>query len=376
MLVEIHMLKNYPITNLNRDESGSPKSCVFGGVQRGRISSQCLKRSWRKSSVFEAELGSYDLGIRTRKMPELVSDILRENGIEEEYVALACRKLTGVGNGKGTENKKGDTTAQIILYSKEDLNAIAFAVMELIKGCKSAKEFDKIKATEIEKQIKGAKTRPITLDIALFGRMVTSDAFANVEAAMQVAHAFSTNRIEMESDFFTAMDDLIDGNEETGSGMMGDIDCNSACYYMYASLDVEKLRENLKNTEHADEITAAAIPALLKAMAFSNPSGKQNSFAGHSLPSAVLVECKEYPVPVSYANAFVKPVYAAGNLSLIEASIAKFTQFAQQTIQRYGIPVKERFWFCLENGFSMENAVNCGNYNELIQGVCDTVGMK
>lgn len=369
MLIEIHMLKNYGPSNLNRDDTGSPKSCIFGSVQRGRISSQCLKRSWRKSEVLMKEIGKENIGIRTRKLPELVADELKEMNIGEDYIAAAKKKLTGIANKEGKLNKDGDFTSQVIIYSPEDIAAVSEIVAEKIKGCASVAEFDKITAKDLEKAIAAVKIRPVSLDIALFGRMVTSDAFSNVEAAMQVAHAVSTNKVMMETDFFTAVDDLIDGTDENGSGMMGDIDYNSSCYYIYASIDTDKLLENLKNSENADILVKQAIPALVKTMAFSNPSGKQNSFAGHSLPSAVMVECREYPVPISYVNAFVKPACASRDVDLITNSIDKLVKYVEKTDAEFGIPLKKRLWFCSENTVKIkaeENKENCNSFPKLI----------
>ena len=147
----------------------------------------------------------------------------------------------------------------------------------------------------------------------------------DVEASMQVAHAISTNKLNMESDYFTAMDDLLSGAtlEEAGSAMIGDTDYNSACYYSYASLDTDILMENLKDTPDAAQIVKAAVPALVRTMALTNPSGKQNSFAGNVLPSAILIECKEEKVPVSMVNAFVRPIKpeAANDYDLVKGSI-------------------------------------------------------
>ena len=128
MLIEIHMLKNYPPVNLNRDDSGAPKSCFFGGVQRGRISSQCLKRSWRTSDIFK-NIGS--CGIRTRKMPELVAERLLEMGVDPEIANVAKEKMTGIANKEGTTSKDG-LTAQIVFYSTEEINRIAKRVKEAI----------------------------------------------------------------------------------------------------------------------------------------------------------------------------------------------------------------------------------------------------
>lgn len=346
MLYEIHMLKNYPPTNLNRDETGAPKTCLFGGVTRGRISSQCLKRSWRTSELFKAEIGEENLGVRTRKLPVLVADKLLEMGVSQDYVTAVTPKLTGFGNKDGKETKDGKT-AQIMFFAPQDIEAAALAVKEKLDACKSVKDVEKMKAKDLEGALSGASIRPITLDIALFGRMVTSDAFRDVEASMQVAHAISTNKVTVESDYFTAMDDLLSGAtiEEKGAAMIEDTDYNASCYYLYASLDTDALRENLKYSEDAEQIVKKALPALLRAMAFTDPSGKQNSFAGHVLPSAMMIECKTQKVPTSMVNAFVKPVSTADP---VEESIRRLAAEADMMARDFALPVEEHLWFCVD----------------------------
>ena len=347
MLYEIHMLKNYPPTNLNRDDTGAPKTCLFGGVTRGRISSQCLKRAWRTSDFFREELGDIRLGVRTRKLPELVAEKLLEKGVSQEYVEAVKPRISGFGNKDGKETKDGSYTKQVIFFAPEDIEAVAEAVKEKLDECKAVKDVEKISAKDLQNAVKGAKDRAITLDIALFGRMVTSDAFRDVEASMQVAHAISTNKVSVESDYFTAMDDLLGGEnlDEKGAGMIDDVDYNSSCYYLYASLDTDSLREALKDSEEADKIVRIALPALFRTMAFTNPSGKQNSFAGHVLPSAVLIECKEKKIPTSMVNAFVEPVWGR---DYVRESIQKLADEVDLTERCFGLPVNERLWFCVD----------------------------
>lgn len=346
MLYEIHMLKNYPPTNLNRDESGAPKTCVFGGVTRGRISSQCLKRSWRTSPLFRAEIGEDRLGVRTRKLPELIAEQLLASGVAPELVEAVKPRISGIATKEGKETKDGKT-AQIIFFAPEDVKAAADAIQEKLKACKKKEDAEKLKAKDLQSAISGADVRPITLDIALFGRMVTCDAFRDVEASMQVAHAISTNRVCLESDYFTAMDDLLNGADldEKGAGMIGDVDFNASCYYLYAALDTDALRENLRFSEDPDAVVKKALPALLRAMAFTDPGGKQNTFAGHVLPSAVMIECKEQKVPTSMVNAFVKPVSGADP---VEESIRKLAAEADMTARNFALPVSARLWFCVD----------------------------
>lgn len=375
MLYEIHMLKNYPPTNLNRDDTGAPKTCLFGGVMRGRVSSQCLKRSWRTAPSFRAEIGDENLGIRTRKLQVLVAEKLVEMGVNPEFAEAIQPRLTGIGNKEGKETKDGNATAQVIFYAQEDIAAVAETVKELLDGCKTVKDVQKLKGKDIQAAVTGAAVRPVTLDIALFGRMVTSDAFRDVEASMQVAHAISTNKVAVESDYFTAMDDMLSGDsmDELGAAMIGDVDFNSSCYYVYASIDTDALAENLKFADDAAEIVRKAIPALLRAMAFTDPSGKQNSFAGHVLPSVVMVECKEQKIPTSMVNAFVEPVSKCADL--VYRSAEKLAAEVDMTARNFGLAVTERLWFCVDKyDVKPETATKvCASFPELVEAVSATL---
>lgn len=372
MLIEIHMLKNYPPTNLNRDDTGAPKTCVFGGVSRGRISSQCLKRSWRTAPLFQEAVGTENLGVRTRKLPDLVTKKLLAMDVDPDCVAVIAPKITGFGNKDGKETKDGKT-AQVVFYADADVDAIAQIVKEKMDACSSIKEIKALKAKDLQAAVKSAEVRPITLDIALFGRMVTSNAFRDVEASMQVAHAITTNKMAMESDYFTAMDDLLSSEnlDELGAAMIGDTDFNSACYYVYASLDTDALLENLKFTDHAEKLVQKAVPALIRTMALTNPSGKQNSFAGNVLPSAMLVECKEQKIPTSMVNAFVEPVRPNQDGDLVYNSIVRLAEEADSLARNYGLEVSRRFWFCVDK-YQVElecQAEKCESLPSLIQAV-------
>ena len=385
MLYEIHMLKNYPSTNLNRDDTGAPKTCVFGGVTRGRISSQCLKRSWRKYNCFQEEIGASNLGIRTRYLPDLVGEELLKRGIDEAQYSSYRKAVSEIA--KNTSQAKDDDAAvssevdqnaknalihqtkQIIFYAPEDIQRVANAVEDMVRaGIKKPSKSDFLE------KMKDASICPITLDIALFGRMVTSDAFRNVEAAMQVAHAVSTHRIVLESDYFTAMDDML--IDRTGSALIDATDYNSACYYIYASIDSDTLKDNLRFGEKPELLVQKAIPALLQTMAWSNPTGKQNSFAGHVLPSAVLVECKEKKVPVSYVNAFVEPAYATQKRDLVAASAEKLVQECDMIARNFGVPVSKRLWFCVDKYAITppQQAISCDTFGALVEEVANTLG--
>ncbi len=364
MLIEIHMLQNHAPSNLNRDDSGSPKDCIFGGIRRARISSQCLKRSIRRSPIFIDELGEDLLGIRTRRLPQEIKAMLLAKGVSEELAEIAAEKVTGFGNKEGKEQKDGKT-AQVIFLSPQDIQKVAEVMYEVVQNTASAEELKNLKAKELQSKATLKGWRPITLDIALFGRMTTSDAFRDVEAAMQVAHAISTNKMDHEFDYFTAVDDLQEseaGGEDTGAGMIGDVEFNSACFYKYISLDFDGLVANMagpkpkqmtnqEKKEYEDAYSEArliaikAVKAFLKAAIFTNPSGKQNSFAAHQLPESILVEVRSVKAPVSYANAFIKPAKAYRDKDLLEDSMDKFIQYAEKLNKKYNLESIERLWF-------------------------------
>lgn len=373
MMIEIHMLKSFPPTNLNRDDTGSPKNCMFGGVQRGRISSQCLKRAWRTSEIFESgALG--ELGIRTRKMPELVGKALQERGADGAFAEAVVTLLSGFGNKEGKVKEVG-ITQQIVFYAKQEIENLTDRFVQMHREGKTAADISRIKAKDLQSEIGKAGVKPITLDIALFGRMVTSDAFADVDAAMQVAHAISTHRVSPESDYFTAVDDLVKGgeSEDAGAGMIGDVEYNACCYYIYACIDIDQLRENLRFTQDDERIIQAAVPSIIETMAHVNPSGKQNTFAGHPLPSAILIERKQRKIPVNYANAFVKPAYATQKESLVEVSVRLLAQEVDNMDKKFALEVTDRLWMDANDHCAPQKADICASMPALLERAAELV---
>lgn len=360
MLIEIHMLQNHAPSNLNRDDTGSPKSAIFGGVPRGRISSQALKRSIRCSEIFRSALDGR-LAIRTRQLPELVRAEFVKRGYPQELADMGAEKASGFGNKEGKEAKaKADGelgTAQAMFITAADVEAIVTVLANAFDGAKrDPKKCKTIKAKDLQKDPALGAYRPLTVDVSLFGRMITSDAFRDADASMQVAHALSTHRIEQEYDYFTAVDDLARPSEgdDAGADMIGDVEFNSACYYKYFSLDVGELVGNLtgerpygKVATDDERATAASIAAVtvesfLRAAALVSPSGKQNTFAAHQPPSLVFVEIRKERTPISYANAFVKPVSATREVSLVEASISRLAEHADKLRKAFDLETLAR----------------------------------
>ena len=285
-------------------------------------------------------------------------------GVAQEFVDEAVKMLTGIANKKGEANKKGNITPQVIIYSKKEIERIAQAVKATIDEDGDIKKFKKRTAKEFDKLRSCAEEKPISADIALFGRMVTSPYLADVDAAMQVAHAISTHAVNRESDYFTAVDDLIKQNDDDDSGaaMIGDVDYNSCCYYEYVSVDTDILRENLKNSDDCEQLIRKLIPVLIKAIAFTNPSGKQNTFAGQVLPDMVMIECKKDKIPLSYVNAFETPVKAWGNQpNLVKNSVEQFVSHVDCMDCAYELPVMHRAYFAPR--FSDVKPASCDSYD-------------
>lgn len=340
MLIQIHILQNYAPSNLNRDDTGAPKDAIFGGKRRGRISSQCLKRSIRRSEAFQkAFADSGLLGIRTKSLPSLIEEELRKLGASDVSVQDIVARLAEIGreSKKGKEEEveeeasNNETPAskeskQLIFIGRDELKPMASTLYKLYQNLGSTK-WKKTKIDEITREL--GSSLPRSVDIAMFGRMTTSGAFEDVEAAVQVAHAISTNALSEEFDYYTAIDDL---PTQAGAGMIGDVEYNSSTYYKYLNIHWEGLVSNLGGDW---QIARQAVLALLEAAMTAQPSGKQNSFAAFNLPDLVLVEVSERNLPVNYANAFLKPTSPAGNLSLMEASIHQLSEYIEKISTAY-----------------------------------------
>jgi len=328
MLIEIHMIQNHSPANLNRDDLGAPKTCIFGGVTRARISSQCLKRSIRRSEEFAVALEGGG-GVRTRRLIELIAEAA---GDEKKRKAIR-----NVFENGGVPLKKDEDIFEILFFlPQSDINEMGEAVRA------GSEDLGKKFAEILGKFIK-------TPDIALFGRMTEFDAkgpfqdlkgkFA-VEAALSAAHAISTHAVVNEVDYFTTADDV--PGQDAGAAHINEAMFNSACFYKYFVIDFEQLKKNLANDA---ELACKTVRFFLEAAAKANPSGKQHACAAFNRPDGVLVEVKTKSAsPVSYTNAFADPVPEKSERGLIGESIARLGQYAHDLIAGYKIEA-ERFWF-------------------------------
>jgi len=369
MLVEIHMIQNHSPSNLNRDDLGAPKSCTFGGVTRARISSQCLKRSIRnpgnsndvhnKGASLFVEAMREHTGIRTKYFPEMVRQALNDSSVPDEEwdrVVQACTSIAKKEVQIGDEDvqEPGDSDErhklpQLVLLERTEANAFVHVLEAMRTSDEWSASYRQWIAGKLQKRPLAAFLRELSraysrrsVDIAMFGRMTTSDAFEDVEAAMQVAHAISTHQAVSDVDYFTAVDDL--GELGGGAGHVDEAMFNSACFYKYFALDWDQLISNLGGSS-SSALAASALGHFIRAAAMTTPTGKQNSFAAHNLPDGILVEVKRTgKIPVNYANAFVEPVAMNAPRGVVGMSIAQLGQYVHQIAEGYGIDSR-RFWF-------------------------------
>lgn len=299
--LQIHLLTSYPPSNLNRDDLGRPKTAVMGGVPRLRISSQSLKRVWRTSDLFAQALGGH-IGTRTKTLGTKILRDLKAGGMSTKLARGAAERIASVF-GKPKPAKKDDETVEI-----EQLVHVSPAELAGIDTLVKLLAAEKREPTEEE--IKLLRKDQRAADIALFGRMLAAAPEFDVEAAAQVAHAITVHRVDVEDDFFSAVDDL--NRDDRGAGHLGEAEFAAGLFYLYLCIDRDRLVENLGGDE---AMAARVLRSLIEAAATLAPSGKQNSFASRAYASYVLVE-KGRRQPRSLSVAFLQPVTGTDYLTV------------------------------------------------------------
>jgi len=307
-IIEVHALQTVPPSNVNRDDTGSPKTAVFGGVRRARVSSQAWKRATRLA--FDSLLDRADLGVRTKRVVDLVADRVVElrpdladsaTTLAEGVVAATGLKLEKTKRAKsGGESSDHQETGYLVFVSRRQVDLLAGKAVELASADDVAAALKTFKG-------KGLLDTEHSVDVSLFGRMVADVTDLNVDAAAQVAHAISVHAVDNEYDYFTAVDDVKHeaADEDAGAGMIGTVEFNSSTLYRYATVDVDRLRYNLGDTE----ATRRAVRAFVRAFVESMPTGKQNTFANRTLPEAVVVTVRDTQ-SVNLVGAFEEAVTA------------------------------------------------------------------
>lgn len=334
LFLEFHLIQNFAPSNLNRDDTGAPKDAIFGGQRRARVSSQCFKRAIRLAAAEHDLVPQANRGIRTKKLKSLLIERLASRDAEE-----AAGKIEVALAAAGLKLKDDGKTEYLLFLGEGEIAAFAALIeqywADLTAGGdkKSKKEAKAGVPAEIVKKAKSLLDGGKAVDVALFGRMLADLPSVNQDAACQVAHAISTHRVEREFDYFTAVDDKGD-EDETGAGMIGQVEFNSATFYRYAVLDLHKLLGNLQGDR---ELALSAVEAFAQALVRAIPTGKQNSFAAHNAPEFIGVSLR-HAAPLSLANAFEKPVAARADQALTAQSVERLAAYEAKLAAVYGAP--------------------------------------
>lgn len=318
--IQLHLLTFAPPANLNRDDTGRPKTALVGGDLRLRLSSQSLKRAWRTSDVFAARLKDR-LGKRTKRFGEDIvqSLIFNQQLAPDEALAIARRVIVAFGKPEDEKDKHLEHTKQLAFLSPQEKQAAIDLAARIAAGEKI--DDKKIAAAILHRADTAA-------DIAMFGRMFADNPDFNREAAVQVAHAITTHRVEVEDDFYTAVDDL-NTREDTGAGFVGEAGFGSGLFYLYICIDTDLLVSNLAGDS---SLAADAVGALVEAAATVAPAGKRASFASHLRASYLLCE-KGSDQPRSLAAAFARAVPARDALA---GSVQRLRELRQGFATAYG----------------------------------------
>lgn len=334
--VQLHLLVSYPPSNLNRDDTGRPKTAIVGDANRLRVSSQSLKRAWRTSDVFENVLQGH-IGIRTKEMGEKIYRELLEKKVSEKNARDWAKAIAGqfgkLKSDKKTENNQDLHIEQLAHFGPEEQAAIMLLVDKLAASGTAPTE-DDLKLLRKPRQ---------AADIAMFGRMLASSPAFNVEAAVQVSHAFTIHKVAVEDDYFIAVDDLNRGEEDVGAAHIGEAGFGAGVFYLYLCINRELLSENLGSDA---ALTARTLEALVHAATKVSPTGKQNSFASRAYAAYALAE-KGDQQPRSLAQAFLKPVTGG---DMLERAVNELTKRYKNFDAVYGACADNRYQFNVETG--------------------------
>jgi len=345
LTIDIHALQTLPPSLINRDDTRAPKSAVYGGVPRQRVSSQAWKRAIRK--YFESEIDAESVGDRSKRLPEKIARKVQEHEgwdaeraqkeVAELFKAAGINTEVDAKRIKSLKDSEETTEEELAAAQYPQTKYLLFLSPHQIERAAEA-----IIAADGEK-IKKKDALEIldtqhSVDMALFGRMVADDAAYNVDAAVQVAHALGIHASAPEFDYFTAVDDLAEEGEETGAGMIGTVQMMSSTLYRYATVNLDGLTQNLDSAENAKQAAVNFVDAFIKSM----PTGKINTFANQTMPELIYIAVRDTR-PVSLVTAFEEPVEPTADQSLRVAGAEALAKEETEFEENYGLQPKAAF---------------------------------
>ena len=381
--LQIHTLHSYPAALLNRDDSGLAKRMTFGDSVRTRISSQCLKRHWRTADD-EFSLHSIEgaaEAVRSRNIVDRkVIQPLRDSGAAPEEVLNKIEDAfnAGVYGDSGTSRSGRqplllglpeveylrDQAASICAAHTDEADAADEAAKLLFTTTRRNEQRDNFRAFRESAELPGG------IEGALFGRMVTSDPAANIEAAVHVAHAFTVHAEESESDYFSVVDDLQLPEEDAGAAHIGDMELTAGLFYGYVVVDVPGLVSNLTGCEADDwldesrDMAGDVVERLAHLIATVSPGAKLGSTAPYACADLMLAEAGSRQ-PRSLANAFRQPAAAQ-----TDKAAGAMADYLSKLDAAYGVHTARRAMSV--GGFDFPNAVKA-NMDELASWAADAV---
>jgi CRISPR system Cascade subunit CasC len=341
LYIDLHVIQSVPPSCLNRDDTGSPKTAVYGGVRRARVSSQSWKHAMRE--MFKEHFDRRDLGTRTKKIVEYVAAEIKS--LDPSKTDLEANSLAErVINAAKISTAKGEAKALFFIGARQAKNLARLAADTDFGALDALKDKEKTRAeAELKSAAQAVLGQDNAVDIALFGRMVADDPSLNSDASAQVAHAISTHKAEIEFDYFTAVDDR-SPEDRVGAGMVGTIEFSSSTLYRYATVAVHELYGQL--AENADA-TAKAVVEFVRAFALSMPSGKINTFANHTPPAAVYAVIWDKR-PVNLVGAFENPIKSTEGYTA--ASIRRLGEYAQNVYENLALKPEKAYVVALDGG--------------------------
>lgn len=330
LFVDFHVIQTVPPSCINRDDTGSPKTAVYGGSTRARVSSQAWKHAMR--DYFKLSIPKEELGVRTKYVRGKIADEIQK--LNGKLSREECENWAGVILGKAAaRNKdKGQEKKQEDSYNKEELDTLLYISWEQIRDLAKLVvdtipeegELGKEEEKDLKEKAREKLMDNPSFEMILFGRMVATDSSLKYDAAAQVAHSISTHVVHNEYDYFTAVDDLKVG-DSSGAGHLGTVEFNSSTLYRYATVSLAAFKEWVGNP-------AKVIRTFAEAFIYSMPTGKQSTFANRTVPDAVYITIRE-DQPVNFSGAFEDAVVSRNGFS--KPSAERLVEYVKKSYQNF-----------------------------------------
>lgn len=366
-LIELHILQSFPVTCLNRDDVGAPKSAYFGGVPRARVSSQCWKRAIR---MLAKQMGQEDglerfAGLRSHYLADELAKRLTHLELPPNEAAKAAAAIAEFLGKRDSKSKGSMKTSVALFLSPKEMDAIAAAAAA---QWREKKQVAPAKG-ELKKQLQQAQPDDLA-DIAIFGRMVANDHTLMVEGAGLFSHAISTHEVANDVDFFSAVDEL-KPEESEGAGHIGTLEFNTACYYRYVGVNWDLLSDADHLAALSPQDRKQVLDTFLRAAILAVPNARKNSMFGHNPPGAVLGLVRSGQ-PLSLANAFERPIRSRNGY--LESSCRALDEHYLALQTAFSLPAQQTLWLLPHRNGQNEQSSKPNDNSPKVGTVAENLG--